>query len=63
MKTVNGMCTSESKLKKIMGWKRSVGEIIGIFVGVSIGASLVHYAMGGRRQQPQPDPSYSQPYQ
>lgn len=44
-----------------MSWKRSAGEIIGIFVGVTIGASLVHYAIGGRRQ-PQPEPIYEQPY-
>ena len=37
-----------------MSWKNTLGQFIGIFIGVSIGATLVNYALGGRRQSPPP---------
>lgn len=36
-----------------MSWKNTLGQFIGIFIGVSAGAGLVHYMMGGRRAPPE----------
>ena len=43
-----------------MGWKNTVGQFIGIFIGVSLGAGLVTMVMGGGRQAPPQPPVVEQ---
>ena len=33
-----------------MSWKNTLGQFIGIFIGVSLGAGMITMIMGGRRQ-------------
>ena len=33
-----------------MSWKNTLGQFVGIFIGVSLGAGLVTMVMGGRRK-------------
>ena len=33
-----------------MSWKNTLGQFVGIFIGVSLGAGLVTMVMGGRRR-------------
>lgn len=37
-----------------MSWKNTLGQFIGIFVGVTLGATAVSMVMGGRRREQSP---------
>ena len=39
-----------------MSWKRTLGEILGIVVGVTFGAGLVHVGISAFRGNPPPQP-------
>ena len=39
-----------------MSWKNTLGQFIGIFVGVTLGATAVSMVMGGRRREQPPPP-------
>jgi len=53
-------CQSDNYLI-IMSWKNSLGQFIGIFVGVTLGATAVSMLMGGsRRPPPQQQPYVEQ---
>lgn len=43
-----------------MSWKNSFGQLIGIFVGVTLGMGVVNYAIYSFRGQPQPVPTEEQ---
>lgn len=36
-----------------MSWKNTLGQFIGIFVGVTLGATAINMVLGGRRQPEQ----------
>lgn len=44
-----------------MSWKNTLGQFIGIFVGVSLGATAVHMLLGSRRQPPPQYPDQNTP--
>jgi hypothetical protein len=41
-----------------MSWKNTLGQFIGIFVGVSLGAMAVNMVLGGRRREQPPPADY-----
>lgn len=41
-----------------MSWKNTLGQFIGIFVGVTLGATAVSMLMGGRRREQPPPVDY-----
>lgn len=46
-----------------MSWKNTVGQFVGIFIGVTIGGACVHMLLGGRSKHPPPQQIEQQQYQ